>query len=162
MRLKQSFGVTHINPGTTLVLSELKYVLDYSRKFYAFDIIPMGAVRMSSSDRWKTNPHHIDPDKRQREVVTRYFAYKDILRAQAQQMNYELGEHLDIVFFCPMPDSWSDNKKNKMNGLPCKVKPDTDNMVKAIKDTLRKQDSDIWYEKAQKHWAYRGSILIYK
>jgi Holliday junction resolvase RusA-like endonuclease len=61
-----------------------------------------------------------------------------------------------------MPDSWSQKKKEKMNGLPCESKPDTDNITKAIKDALLKDDSAVWWEKAQKHWAYRGSIIIFK
>jgi Holliday junction resolvase RusA-like endonuclease len=61
-----------------------------------------------------------------------------------------------------MPDSWSNKKKEKMNGLPCKVKPDTDNITKGIKDTFSKNDSNIWKESAEKRWAYRGSIIIFK
>jgi Holliday junction resolvase RusA-like endonuclease len=61
-----------------------------------------------------------------------------------------------------MPNSWSEKKKQTMNGMPCEVKPDTDNITKAIKDTLRKNDSDIWYEKAEKRWAFNGSIIIFQ
>ena len=121
----------------------------------------MGAVRMTVSDKWKTNPNHIDPKKRQRKAVGQYFAFKNVLALQANLMKYSLGTILDIVFFIPMPDSWSNKKKEKMNGLPCKAKPDTDNLVKAVKDTLKKEDSDVWWEKAEKRWAYKGSIIIY-
>jgi Holliday junction resolvase RusA-like endonuclease len=61
-----------------------------------------------------------------------------------------------------MPDSWSKKKKANMNGMPCESKPDTDNITKAVKDTLRKEDGDIWWEKAEKRWAYKGSIIIFK
>jgi Holliday junction resolvase RusA-like endonuclease len=60
-----------------------------------------------------------------------------------------------------MPNSWTEKKKKRMNGLHCKVKPDTDNITKAVKDALKKQDSEVWYEKAEKRWAFKGSILIY-
>jgi Holliday junction resolvase RusA-like endonuclease len=60
-----------------------------------------------------------------------------------------------------MPNSWSEKKKAKMNGFHHEVKPDTDNITKAVKDTLKKSDSEVWWEKAEKRWAYRGSILIF-
>ena len=161
-RKQNSFGICHHNPkGIANVYNTDKYVLDKSRQFYLFDIIPMGGVRMSQSDKWKTNPDHPDPKKRQRKAVAKYWAFKNLLVLQAKQMNFTLGKQLDAVYFLPMPDSWSEKKKERMNGLPCEVKPDTDNITKAVKDALRSNDSDIWNERAEKRWAYRGSILIF-
>ena len=161
VRKKVSFGQCVYNKGIVRKMLNTKYELDQTREFYLFDIIPMGGVRMSSSDKWRVNPNHIDPKKRQREVVTRYFAFKDLLRLQANQMKFTLGKTLEAVYFMPMPDSWSKKKKERMNGLPNESKPDTDNITKAIKDTMRKEDSDIWWEKAEKRWAYKGSIIIF-
>lgn len=160
-RIRNSFGVCHHNHGTKLQLDHKKYVLDHSREFYLFDIIPMGAVRMTQRDRIFLNPNHPDPDKRQRKAVTEYFNFKNTLVSQAKSMNFTLGKYLDAVYFIPMPDSWSEKKKSRMNGFPCEVKPDADNITKAIKDTLKQNDADMWWEKAEKRWAYRGSILIY-
>lgn len=160
-RIKSSFGKCHVHDGTILELSEEKYQIDYSRKFYLFDVIPMGAVRMSQSDRWKTNPNHTDPKKRQREVVTKYFAYKDTLRWQAKQMKYEFKNHLDVVFIVPIPDSFSEKKKQRLNGTPVKTKPDIDNYVKAFMDALKTEDGDVWYNKAIKVYGFKGSILVY-
>jgi Holliday junction resolvase RusA-like endonuclease len=162
MRIKSSFGKCHFNDGEPMNISQDKYILDHSRRFYLFDIIPIGAPRMTQSDRWKTNPNHIDPKKRQRKRVTQYFAFKALLQLQSKELNFELKNALDAVYLIPMPNSWSNKKKERMNGLPCEVKPDTDNITKAIKDTLRKNDSDIWYEKAEKRWAYHGSIIIFQ
>jgi len=161
-RIKNSFGKCHVNDGTALDISSEKYQIDYSRRFYLFDVIPVGAVRMTQSDRWKTNPNHPDPKKRQRKAVTQYFNFKNTILWQAKEMNFELGQCFDAVYLLPMPDSWSGKKKERMNGMPCEVKPDTDNITKGIKDALRKNDSDIWYEKAEKRWAYKGSIIIYQ
>ena len=94
-RIRNSFGQCHINEGTTLEIENEKYTLDKTRKFYLFDVIPMGGVRMSQSDRWKTNPNHIDPRKRQRKVVTQYFLFKNVLTLQAKEMKYELGKYID-------------------------------------------------------------------
>lgn len=162
MRIKTSFGKFHFNEGTENDVSREKYIVDYTRRFYLFDIIPIGAPRLTQSDKWKTNPNHPDPNKRQRKAVTQYFAFKTLLQLQANQMQFELGQILDALYLIPMPNSWSNKKKERMNGMPCEVKPDTDNITKAIKDTLRKNDSDIWYEKAEKRWAYHGSIIIFQ
>lgn len=160
-RIKTSFGSSHTNSGARTILQEIKFVPDHTRQFYLLDVIPMGAVRMSSSDRWKTNPNHIDPNKRQRATVTRYFQFKDQLRAQCKEVGFELGRFIDAIFFVPMPDSWSEKKKEKMNGMPCDKRPDCDNYIKAIADTLRTEDGDIWSMKAEKRYAWKGSILIY-
>lgn len=162
MRIKTSFGQCHFNEGKPNDISCEKYILDHTRRFYLFDVIPIGAPRMTQSDKWKTNPNHLDPQKRQRKIVTQYFAFKTLLQLQSKELNFELGNTLDAVYLIPMPNSWSNKKKERMNGMPCEVKPDTDNITKAIKDTLRKNDSDIWYEKAEKRWAYHGSIIIFQ
>ena len=162
-RIRNSFGECHINKGTVLEFNQEEvYKLDYTRKFYLFDIIPMGAIRMTQSDTWKTNPNHTDPNKRQRKVVGEYFNFKNTLLWQAKSLNFELKFHLDILFLIPMPATWSKKKKEQMNGLPHKQKPDTDNLVKSVKDALKKDDSDIWWEKAEKRWAYKGSIIIFE
>ena len=161
-RIKKSFGTCYYNKGGKIDLNEEKFTLNHSREFYLFDVIPVGAVRMTRSDKWKTNPNHIDPMKRQRKAVKMYFDFKNNLVAQALQMKFQLDEYVDAVYFIPMPNSWSEKKKERMNGLPCKVKPDTDNITKAIKDALKKNDSDVWWEKAEKRWAYKGSIILFK
>ena len=161
-RIKESLGAYYYNKGGRIDLKEDKFSVDRTRAFYLFDVIPVGAVRMTRSDKWKTNPNHSDPMKRQRKAVKMYFDFKNVLTLQANLMKFTLGEYLDAVYFMPMPDSWSEKKKQRMNGFPCKVKPDTDNITKAIKDALKKNDSDVWWEKAEKRWAYRGSILIYE
>jgi Holliday junction resolvase RusA-like endonuclease len=161
-RIRKSFGQTHIHDGECLQYDEAApYILDQNRRFYLFDIVPISAPRMTQSDRWRTNPEHEDINKRQRPVVTKYFAYKNELVAQAKSMNYEIKPVLDVLFIIPMPNSWSGKKKERMNGLPCKVKPDTDNLLKAIKDTFCKNDSHIWRETAEKRWGHRGSIIIF-
>lgn len=162
MRIRTSYGKFHFNDGKENEISKERYILDHSRRFYMFDVIPIGAPRLTQSDKWKTNPNHANPLKRQRKTVTQYFAFKNALRLQANMMKFELGQTLDALYLIPMPDSWSAKKKERMLGLPCEVQPDTDNITKAVKDTLRKSDSDIWYEKAEKRWAYHGSIIIFQ
>tara|TARA_R110000803_G_scaffold21216_2_gene53657 strand:- start:5859 stop:6356 length:498 start_codon:yes stop_codon:yes gene_type:complete len=162
-RKRQSIGTHFTNEGASIEIDEsLVYKLDTKRKYYMFDVCPVAAPRMTQSDRWKTNPEHPDINRRQRPVVTKYWAYKNILIIQKNLMNYEVKSVLDILFLIPMPKSWSIKKKEQMNGLPCKVRPDTDNLMKAIKDTFCKEDSHIWRETGEKRWAYSGSVIIFE
>lgn len=161
-RIKHSLGQCGYNKGEKRQINEERFVLDTKREFYIFDVIPMGAVRMTVSDKWKTNPDHPDPRKRQRKSVKEYFSFKTLLKSHANIMNFKLYETIEAVYFIPMPDSWSKKKKELMNGMPHKTKPDTDNITKAVKDALLKDDSVVWYEVAEKRWAYKGSILIYE
>ena len=161
-RVKNSIGGHQHNKGVISEIVYSRFVIDTSRDYYLFDVIPMGAVRMTQSDRWKTNPNHTDPRKRQRKAVASYFAFKTILKLQANLMEYKMGDTLDAIYFIPMPDSWSAKKKDKSNGMPCHSKPDLDNITKAVKDCLLDEDSNVWWERAEKYWSYKGSILIYQ
>lgn len=162
MRVKHSLGTHFYHNGDCLHFDENeKYILDQTRSYYLFNVVPFAAPRMTQSDKWKVNPNHHDINKRQRKPVTQYFEYKNELLRQATLMQFEIKSVLDVLFLMPMPDSWSVKKKSRMNGLPCKVKPDTDNLTKAIKDTFCKNDSNIWKENAEKRWAYKGSVIIY-
>ena len=162
-RKRQSIGKCYVNEGKCIEINEeCVYELDRTRKYYMFDVCPVSAPRMTQSDRWRTNPEHPNINKRQRPVVTKYFAYKNVLNLQKNIMQYEVKSILDVLFLLPMPKSWSKKKKEAMNGLPCKVRPDTDNLMKAIKDTFCKEDSHIWRETAEKRWAYFGSVIIFE
>ena len=161
IRIKRSFGQCHFNNGETLITPNIQYEIDYSRRFYIFDVIPMGAVRMSQSDRWKTNPNHTDPNKRQRQAVTEYFDFKNKIKAQAEQMNFQLPEILDIVFLIPMPFTWSEKKKVKHNKTKVMKRPDLDNLVKAFMDALSVEDGYVWKITAEKRYSFNGSILVY-
>jgi len=160
-RIQYSLGACQFNPGTQDEIKENVYVLDMTRSFYVLDVVPMGAPRMTQSDRWKTNPNHTDPRKRQRDVVTRYFAFKNLIVLQCNTLGFNMPNCIDVLFLIPMPDSWSKKKKEKHNGMPHKSKPDTDNIVKGLMDALKKEDSDVWKIKAEKRWAYKGSIIIF-
>jgi Holliday junction resolvase RusA-like endonuclease len=160
-RIKRSFGQCHFNNGEVQITPNQQYEIDYTKRFYIFDVVPMGAVRMSQSDRWKTNPNHTDPNKRQRQVVTEYFDFKNKIKAQAEQMKFELPEILDIVFLIPMPFTWSEKKKVKHNKTKVMKRPDLDNMVKGFMDALSVEDGYVWKITAEKRYSFNGSILVY-
>lgn len=108
---------------------------------------PIPAIRMTKADRWKKRPS-----------VLRYFAYKDALRLHYGSQ--ELPERIRLVFTLPMPKSWSEKRRIAMDGKPHQQRPDTDNLTKAVKDSLAKEDSYIWDEHATKYWGRVGSIEI--
>jgi len=162
MRVKSKIGNSLAKGGIAKQESEEVFVLDATRKHYLLSVIPMGAVRMTQSDRWKTDPNHSDPRRRQRPAVTRYFEFRDALRSECSKVGFELKDTLEAVYCVPMPDSWSEKKKARMNGMPHKSKPDIDNITKAFMDALRKEDHEVWKINAQKRHAYKGAIIIFE
>ncbi len=160
---KPTIGKCYVNvTGKPTVIERKKFVVDKTRRFYVFDINPMGAVRMSQSDKWKTDPNHADPKKRKRKSVVKHHNFANTLRYQATQLGFELGKTIEAVFFIAMPESWSIKKKKEMVGLPHENLLDTDNILKLVVDSLKKQDKEVWWEKAEKRWSYVSSILIYQ
>lgn len=127
-----------------------------------FDIVPFPAPRMTKSDKWKTDPNHPDPLKRQRVPVFKYFAYKNKLQSLLGNENIGLTDEISLVFVIPMADSWSNKKKVLMNKTPHKQKPDWDNLAKAFCDSFGIDDSHVWNAKISKFWGYRGAVIIYK
>ena len=92
----------------------------------------------------------------------KYFGFKDDLNMEATRVGYKLTIPLSITFYITMPKSWSKRKKEQMNGKPHKSRPDLDNLLKAFKDALLKEDSHVWqYGKIEKRWADVGSIEIH-
>lgn len=125
----------------------------YSRKEkpmkIEFNIDPMGKPRMTRSDRWK-----------KRKCVLKYFAFKDNLRRLASKAFYYPKDEIDITFYIKMPDSWSKKKKERMNGSPHDSKPDIDNMLKCVMDSLIERDQSVYKIKAEKYWSYEGKIIV--
>lgn len=110
---------------------------------------PMGAVRQTKRDKWKKRP-----------VVERYHQFRDDLRYACKSNNFELGDTFEIIFYIPMPKSWSKKKMIKMYDTPHNQKPDIDNLVKAVMDALMTDDKQVWKIKAEKRWSDLGSIMI--
>lgn len=153
------------NPNPNYVkqqLDDLTFLSIHSKPLVVFDIIPIGAPRMTRSDKWKLDPTHTDEKRRQRKPVTQYFRFQREIQALAMQTGFKLPESgFHVVFIVPMPHSWSDKKKNQMNSAPHQQKPDTDNMIKAVKDSLCENDANIWDYRITKYWGRSGKIVIY-
>lgn len=128
---------------------------------YKFEIKPQPAPRMTKSDIWKTDPFHADPLKRQRPPVTRYFKWQRDFIALANKSGYTLQETLRVLFIMPMPKYLSIKKCEMKLGQPHKQRPDTDNMMKSIKDVFKSDDGFVWDERGVKVWGEIGMIIIF-
>ncbi len=105
---------------------------------------------MTRRDKWQ---------KPRRPEVQRYFDFKEKVFFNNIQIK-ESGTA--IIFVLPMPKSWSNKKKQEMEGTPHLQKPDTSNLLKAIEDAVFDDDSRIWnYNGLTKIWGYTGQIIIH-
>lgn len=125
-------------------------------KSYRFDVVPVAAPRMTRSDKWNVRP-----------IVARYRAFKDALRQGARALNFELPPYgATIVFFLPMPKSWSKRKKEEMAFTPHQMRSrnDSDNLIKGVFDALcppPKGDGHIYDYRVSKYWDYEGHVDIW-
>jgi len=86
-----------------------------------------------------------------------YWDYSDKLKELAVKLA-ESGQR--VVFIMPMPKSWSKKKKTERRGTPHHQTPDTDNMLKALWDSVLKQDCKLWHTEVLKLWGDVGMIVI--
>ncbi|MGM7634197.1 RusA family crossover junction endodeoxyribonuclease [Bacillus sp. Hm123] len=96
-----------------------------------FPVEPMGAVRMTKRGKYVSDS------------AKRYLAYKAHLQwLTKQQINgefYSAGAlQVNILFIMPIPESWSMKKKREAVGQYHVKKPDADNLVKGVFDSLNK------------------------
>ena len=113
------------------------------------NINPVSAPRQNRSDRWRKRP-----------IVLRYRAYSDALRQACLKEKFVLGEAIYMEFHFPMAKSWSQKKRDKMLGTPHRQRPDTDNVVKGIQDSLLPEDCKVWHIEAKKFWSEEGRIVL--
>lgn len=128
---------------------------------YIIDMPPFPAPRMSSSDKWKTNPEHPDPEKRQRVCVTRYWANKKRLMEICAKSGYNLTPVFNIAFFVEMPESWSIKKKREKLFTKHQQRPDRDNYLKAFQDSFPFDDGFVWDGRTLKVWSDKPMIVIF-
>lgn len=95
---------------------------------YKIDIQPMGSVRMTQRGKFVNKS------------AQRYLAYKDEIKRQiSQQVRVEVLAHpveVETVFYMPIPQSWSKKKQAAAIDQPHKSKPDIDNILKGLFDSL--------------------------
>lgn len=116
----------------------------------SFRVAPMGAPRMTRRDRWANT---------RSKAAGRYFIYRDALREQHPRLVMPDTYHL--VFYLPMPASWSRKIRAAMVGRPHRQKPDKDNLEKGFLDAFHDDDSHFWHGTVTKLWSEEGEIELY-
>ena len=117
-------------------------------------ITPVPKPRMTQRDRWKERP-----------IVKRYRDYCDELRSKLPEemthpnLNAEITD-ISIIFWMPMPKSWSKKKRKEMYLKPHQQKPDIDNLLKGWMDALYRNDQIIWKVQVEKRWHKVGNIQV--
>lgn len=111
--------------------------------------IPIAKPRMTQRDKWAKRP-----------AVQKYYAYKDELRYNAMSKRFTLGNNIQLQFHIPLPKSYSNKKKEALKREPHQVKPDIDNLIKSVLDSLKEKDQEIHSIFAQKVWSDNGPMII--
>jgi len=111
-----------------------------------YPILPVPKPRMTQRDKWT-----------KRDCVIRYLAFKDECKLRKVVLSVS-GAH--VTFILPMPESWSKKMKTFMDGKPHQLRPDRDNLEKALLDALYKNDAIVWDCHTTKRWGRKGKIII--
>ena len=116
-------------------------------------IIPMGAVRTTQKQKF------VD------ERAKRYQTYKQQIALSSKQHFKTPSEcpiSVDMTFYMPIPSSWSQKKKDRMNGAVHRSKPDIDNLIKGVFDSLNKiawkDDNQVFEVHSRKVYSFNPGI----
>lgn len=75
-----------------------------------------------------------------------------------------LGIALYVVFYMPIPASYSKKRKLALNGKPHLIKPDTSNLIKMIEDRaegiLYDDDKRIYKLSGEKYYSHNPRIEL--
>lgn len=113
-------------------------------------IDPQPAYRMGRRGRTKNPRTH------------NYGRYRDELRILARGWTLP-ADRLYILFEIPMPASWSNKKRLAHFGTPHRQRPDTENLLKAVVDTLYEgNDAQLSDEHGAKVWSDVGYVHVYE
>lgn len=126
------------------------------RKRIVFDISPQTNVRATQGDRifFRIPREKLRPAGLKRLLrLERYNNYKVSIAALAKQHKFAMPEqNIHIIFYIPVPKSWTKSKKQSMHLKLHQSKPDIDNMIKGVFDSLFSEDKYIADFRATKKW----------
>lgn len=93
------------------------------------------------------------------DIGRRYHAWRDSVHLLCPEILIDPG-HTLIFFFTP-PKSWSRKKREAMLFQPHVVRPDVDNLIKAMLDAAHREDMHVWDVRGVKVYAEQeGTLLI--
>lgn len=113
-----------------------------------YPITPTAAPRQVKKDAWRPSP-----------AVERYRTFRDDVGWRKVQLPVGF---FHVVFFMPMPKSWSETRKARFAFRPHERTPDKDNLEKALVDAVYRGRSDahVWHSASTKLWSFEAAILI--
>lgn len=114
---------------------------------YKIDITPQTNVRATQGDRifFRMNRESLRPAGLARLMrLEKYNKYKIDLLTLCRVKRFNLpSQGLCVRFFIPMPVTWKKWQREIMNGKLHRQKPDIDNLLKAVLDSLLAEDKFI-------------------
>jgi Holliday junction resolvase RusA-like endonuclease len=126
-------------------------------KKVVFNITPQTNVRATQGDRvfFRIPRERLRPDGLKRLLrLEKYNDYKSALLELARKKSFAIPEQgVHIIFYFPVPKSWAKYKKEEMHMKLHQSKPDIDNCIKALFDSLMKEDKYIADFRATKKWS---------
>lgn len=111
-----------------------------------YPITPVPAPRQVARD--KFNPSA---------SVQRYRAFRDECRLRHVQLPRPFHH---VIFILPMSRSWSGKERLRLMGMPHEMRPDRDNLEKALLDAVYGEDCQVWDGRATKLWGPQGMIIV--
>lgn len=127
-------------------------------KVYRFHITPQTHVRATQGDRifFKIPRDKLQPSGLRRLMrLERYNNYKSDLLELSRKLKFDFpSQGAQIRFYIPCPKSWTKKKKLKYHGTLHSSRPDIDNCLKALLDSLFTEDKFIGHLEVSKHWVF--------
>ncbi len=136
-------------PQSTQTYYKVESVIKITNGVIRLPIEPMGAVRLSSSDRWSKRPaaqKYFDWKNRFKTIISNNAALKSLIS------QIEESGKIEIETVHPLPKTWSNKKKRLHYCRPMRAKPDFDNVAKAVCDVLFKEDKQIHTATISQRW----------
>lgn len=90
---------------------------------------------------------------KRREALERYNDYKDNIRYEAHRQGFTFPDgFFHVTFYIPIPKSTRPKQRAEMHLRPHRKRPDIDNLLKALIDSLLKDDQVLYDVRATKVW----------
>jgi Holliday junction resolvase RusA-like endonuclease len=126
------------------------------QKKYILKITPQTNVRATQGDRvfFRIPREKLRPAGLSRLLrLEKYNDYKESVAALCRQQRFSIPEqNVHMIFYIPVPKTWKEYKKKEMHMKLHQQKPDIDNLVKAVFDSVFSEDKYIADFRATKRW----------
>lgn len=126
------------------------------QKFFILKVSPQTHVRATQNDKilFRIPEEELFPEGLLRKKrLQKYNQYKADLFEASREVKFIMPESNSWVqFYVPVPRSWTKKKKDAHHMEPHQSKPDNDNLIKAMKDAIMKEDKKVWDYRITKRW----------